>query len=92
MPDRSESVSEATPDQADTEFTEEADKDLGEMDERLEALEDHIGEAKGKAEAADDAGDPAEEVAGDYEDAALDEPIGDDALGFDDPEAEEEDE
>jgi hypothetical protein len=67
-------------------------RDVDEMDERLERLDGHIDEAKTSAQAVADEGGPAEEVAGDYEDVAPDEPIGDDATGFDDPEAEDADE
>jgi hypothetical protein len=67
----------------------EADAD--ELEERIEKLDSHIGEARENAATrARDAG-PAEDAAGDWE-ATEGGPLGDDAEGFDDPESEEEEE
>jgi hypothetical protein len=59
-----------------------------ELEERLETLDDHIGEARQEAKARREDQD---DVIGDWEDTD-DDSGGEDAEGFDDPEAEDEDE
>jgi len=68
-------------------------RDTGdEMEERLERLDDHIDESRKQARArARDDEDPFEDAAGDWEDTD-DDAGGEDAEGFDDPEADEDDE
>jgi hypothetical protein len=62
-----------------------------ELEERIERLDDHIDDARQEAKARREESDPGEHVAGDWEDTD-DAAGGEDAEGFDDPEADEEDE
>jgi len=62
-----------------------------ELEDRLERLDDHIGDAKQRLEARREEADPLEKTAGDWEDTQ-DDSQGSDALDFDDPDAVEEDE
>jgi hypothetical protein len=70
---------------------ERAQHDVDEMDDRLERLEDRIADARTKAESRRDDTDP-DELTGDWEDTDTGPANGDDPSGFDDPEAEVEDE
>jgi uncharacterized small protein (DUF1192 family) len=60
-----------------------------ELEERIERLDDEIGEAKQEAKARHEDQDPAEDVAGDWEDTD-DDAGGEDPEAFDDPEVVEE--
>ena len=60
-----------------------------ELEKRIDDLDDHIGEAKREAQARREEQDPFEDAAGDFEDTD-DDSGGEDASGFDDPEADEE--
>jgi hypothetical protein len=60
-----------------------------ELEGRIEQIDDHIGEAKQEAQARREEQDPFEDVAGDFEDTD-DDAGGEDPSGFDDPEADEE--
>ena len=81
---------------AETKPGEEIERDLqhdaDELDERIDRLGDHIGEARKKAQARADESKPLEETAGDWEDTEPDDATGDDPSAFDDPEADEEEE
>jgi hypothetical protein len=57
-----------------------------ELEERIERLDDHIGEARQEAQARREEQDPSEDLTGDSDD---DEEGGLDPAGFDDPEADE---
>lgn len=57
-----------------------------ELEERLEGLDDHIGEARQQAQARREEEDPFEDAAADADD---DESGGEDPDGFDDPEADD---
>ena len=62
--------------------------DAAELDERLERVGEHIEESRGKLKAREeDADEPLDDVAGDWEDTAPQSPGGEDPAGFDDPEA-----
>jgi hypothetical protein len=61
-----------------------------ELEERLERLDDHIGEARQEAKARSEDPDPFEEAAGDWEDTD-DDSGGEDPEAFDDPESDEDD-
>jgi hypothetical protein len=61
-----------------------------ELEERLETLDDHIGEARQEAKARSEDPDPFEEAAGDWEDTD-DDSGGEDPEAFDDPESDEDD-
>jgi hypothetical protein len=58
-----------------------------ELEERIEKLDDHIGEAKQEAQARREESDPFEDAAGDTDDD--DDNGGQDPAGFDDPEADD---
>jgi hypothetical protein len=79
-----------TPDPA-----QQIERQADQLEQDLGRLEDHLDDAKtqlkARQEDARGAGD-ADEVAGDWEGQAPDRPLGDDAEGFDDPEADDEDE
>jgi hypothetical protein len=62
-----------------------------ELEERIERLDDHIGEARQEAKARAQDEDPFENAAGDWEDTD-DDAGGEDPEGFDNPEDVEEDE
>jgi hypothetical protein len=75
------------------ERTTEPDRDLtrtgDELEERLDRLDDHIDESRKEAKARSEQNeDPFENVAGDWEDTD-DDAGGEDPEGFDDPEADE---
>jgi len=59
-----------------------------ELEERIDRLDDHIGEAHQEAHARREEQDPFEDAAGDFEDTD-DDAGGEDPAGFDDPEADE---
>jgi hypothetical protein len=61
-----------------------------ELEERLEGLDDHIGEARQEAQARREEQDPFEDTGADADDD--DESAGGDPDGFDDPEADEDEE
>jgi hypothetical protein len=76
--------------------TAEPDRDLkrtgDELEGQLERLDDHIDDSRRELKArSEEADDPAQDVAGDWDDTE-DDAGGQDASAFDDPEAEEEDE
>jgi hypothetical protein len=60
-----------------------------ELEERIERLDDEIGEAHQEAKARSEDPDPFEDVAGDFEDTD-DDAGGEDPEAFDDPESDEE--
>ena len=60
-----------------------------ELEQRIDRLDDEIGEAKQEAKARHEDQDPAEDVAGDWEDTD-DEAGGEDPEAFDDPEGADE--
>jgi hypothetical protein len=60
-----------------------------ELEERIDHLDDHIGEAKQEAQARREEQDPFEDATGNLEDTD-DDAGGEDPSGFDDPEADEE--
>jgi hypothetical protein len=62
-----------------------------ELEERIEHLDDQIDDARQEAKARREESHPGEDVAGDWEDTD-DDAGGEDAEGFDDPEADEEEE
>jgi hypothetical protein len=70
---------------------EKIEADADELEERIGKLETKIGEATQAADARPGENKPLEDTAGDWEDTD-DDAGGEDASGFDDPEAEEEDE
>src|SRR3954453_4568045 len=70
---------------------EKIEADAAELEERIGKLDNRIGEATQAADARPGENKPLEETAGDWEDSEGG-PLGDDAEGFDDPEAEEDDE
>ena len=74
-----------------TDPEDELERTGDELEERIEHLDDHIGEARQEAKARKEEDDPSEDVAGDWEDTE-DDTGGEDPAGFDDPEADEEDE
>ena len=60
-----------------------------ELEERIQRLDDHIGDARQEAKARREEVEPSEGDSSDWED---DDAGGDDPAGFDDPEADEDDE
>ena len=60
-----------------------------ELEERIDRLDDHIGEARQEAPARHEEQDPSEDAGGDSDD---DDDSGADPEGFDDPEADEDEE
>jgi hypothetical protein len=59
-----------------------------ELEERIDRLDEHIGEAKQEAKARAEDEDPFDDTAGDWEDTD-DDAGGEDPAGFDDPEVDE---
>jgi hypothetical protein len=70
----------------------ELERSGDELEERLERLDGHIGEARQEARARHEEQDPFESAGADADDADDDEGSGGDPDGFDDPEADEEEE
>jgi hypothetical protein len=76
-------------DQRTTESEHELEKTGDELEERLDRLDDDIEESRKEAKARSEQNDnPFEDVAGDWEDTD-DDAGGEDPEGFDDPEADE---
>jgi|1186.fasta_scaffold134470_2 hypothetical protein len=66
--------------------------DADELDERIDKLGDHIEDARRKAQPRAEEAAPIEDAAGDWEDTEPVDSTGEDASGFDDPEADDADE
>jgi hypothetical protein len=66
--------------------------DADELDERIDKLGDHIEDARRKAQPRAEEAAPIEDAAGDWEDTEPTDSTGEDASGFDDPEAHDADE
>jgi hypothetical protein len=75
----------------DTDPEQDLERSGDELEERIERLDEHIGEARQEAEARSEDPDPVEDTAGDWEDTD-DDSGGEDPEAFDDPENVEEDE
>jgi hypothetical protein len=69
----------------------ELERSGDELEERIDHLDDRIGDARQEAKARREDSSPGEDAAGDWEDTD-DDSGGEDATGFDDPEADEDEE
>jgi hypothetical protein len=73
----------------DTDPEQDLESTGDELEERIERLDDHIGEARQEAKARAEDEDPFEDAAGDWEETD-DDAGGEDPEAFDDPEVDEE--